>query len=101
MAGSEREKPLPEVPTFVELGYPDIQLTNWFGLFRPKNSPTAVLNSLTNDVVAALKDPSVVKALEEQGLTPKPIVGTKFAKFIQAELKMYAPIIQAANIKDE
>ncbi len=101
VAGSKREKLLPEVPTFVDLGYPKIQLTNWFGLFGPKNLPIAVLTSLTNGVVDALKDPSVVKALEEQGLTPRPMVGNDFVEFIQAELKMYAPIIQAANIKAE
>lgn len=101
VAGSKREKLLPEVPTFVELGYPNIQLTNWFGLFGPKNLPTAVLENITKDVVAALNDPSIIKALEDQGLTPRPISGGDFAKFIQAELKMYAPIIKAANIKAE
>ena len=43
----------------------------------------------------------VIKALEDQGLTPRPISGNEFAKFIQAELKMYAPIIKEANIKAE
>ncbi len=101
VAGSKREKLLPEVPTFVELGYPNIQLTNWFGLFGPKNLPTAVLENITKDVTTALNDPDVIKALEDQGLTPRPISGNEFANFIQAELKMYAPIIKAANIKAE
>lgn len=101
VAGSKREKLLPEVPTFVELGYPNIQLTNWFGLFGPKNLPTAVLENITKETIAALNDPSVIKALEDQGLTPRPISGGDFARFIQAELKMYAPIIKAANIKAE
>jgi len=101
VAGGKREKLLPEVPTFVELGYPNIQLTNWFGLFGPKNLPAAVLQSITKDVIAALNDPSIIKPLEDQGLTPRPIAGDDFAKFIQAELKMYAPIIKAANIKAE
>ena len=101
VAGSKREKLLPEVPTFVELGYPNIQLTNWFGLFGPKNLPAAVLQNITKDVIAALNDPSIIKSLEDQGLTPRPISGDEFAKFIQAELKMYAPIIKAADIKAE
>ena len=101
VAGNKREKLLPEVPTFVELGYPNIQLTNWFGLFGPKNLPAAVLQNITKDVIAALNDPSIIKSLEDQGLTPRPISGDEFAKFIQAELKMYAPIIKAANIKAE
>jgi tripartite-type tricarboxylate transporter receptor subunit TctC len=101
VAGSQREKLLPDVPTFVELGYPAIQLTNWFGLFGPKSISTPVLNKITTDVTSALRDPAVIKLLEDQGLTPRPIVGVEFAKFIAAEMSKYEPIIKAANIKAE
>lgn len=101
VAGSQREKLLPDVPTFVELGYPVIQLTNWFGVFGPKNLPNPVLSKITADVTAALRDPAVVKELEDKGLTPRPIAGAEFAKFIDAEMKKYAPIIQSAKIKAE
>lgn len=101
VAGSQREKLLPDVPTFVELGYPAIQLTNWFGVFGPKNLPAPVLDKITADVTAALKDPAVVKQLEDQGLTPRPVAGAEFAKFIASEMSKYAPIIKAANIRAE
>jgi len=101
VAGSQREKLLPDVPTFVELGYPAIQLTNWFGVFGPKNLPAPVLNKITTDVTAALKDPAVVKQLEDQGLTPRPISGAEFSKFIASEMSKYAPIIKGANIRAE
>ena len=101
VAGSQREKLLPDVPTFVELGYPAIQLTNWFGVFGPRNRPAPVLNKITTDVTAALKDPAVVKQLEDQGLTPRPISGAEFVKFIASEMSMYAPIIKGANIRAE
>lgn len=99
VAGSKREKLLPDVPTFVELGYPAIQLTNWFGLFGPRNMPAPVLNKITTDVTAALRDPAVVKELEEKGLSPRPISGSEFAKFIDSEMNKYSPIIKAAKIK--
>lgn len=101
VAGSQREKLLPDVPTFVELGYPAIQLTNWFGVFGPRNLPAPVLNKITTDVTAALKDPAVVKQLEDQGLTPRPISGAEFVKFIASEMNKYAPIIKGANIRAE
>ena len=101
VAGSQREKLLPDVPTFVELGYPAIQLTNWFGVFGPRNLPAPVLNKITTDVTAALKDPAVVKQLEDQGLTPRPTSGVEFAKFIASEMNKYAPIIKGANIRAE
>lgn len=101
VAGSQREKLLPDVPTFVELGYPAIQLTNWFGVFGPKNMPNPVLSKITADVTAALRDPTIVKELEDKGLTSRPIAGAEFAKFIDGEMKKYAPIIQSAKIKAE
>jgi tripartite-type tricarboxylate transporter receptor subunit TctC len=101
VAGSQREKLLPDVPTFVELGYPAIQLTNWFGVFGPKNLPAPVLKKITSDVTAALKDPAIVKQLEDQGLTPRPISGAEFVKFIASEMSKYAPIIKGANIRAE
>ena len=101
VAGSQREKLLPDVPTFVELGYPAIQLTNWCGVFGPRNIPAPVLNKITTDVTAALRDPAVVKQLEDQGLTPRPLAGAEFAKFISSEMSKYAPIIKAANIQAE
>ena len=101
VAGNQREKLLPDVPTFVELGYPTIKLTNWFGVFGPKNLPAPVLNKITTDVTAALRDPAIVKQLEDQGLTPRPLAGAEFAKFIDSEMSKYAPIIKAANIQAE
>ena len=101
VAGSQREKLLPDVPTFVELGYPTIQLTNWFGVFGPRQLPSPVLEKITADVTAALKDPAVVKQLEDQGLTPRPISGSEFAQFIASEMSKYAPIIKSANIQAE
>ncbi len=101
VAGSQREKLLPDVPTFVELGYPAIQLTNWFGVFGPRNLPAPVLNKITTDVTAALTNPAVVKQLEDQGLTPRPISGAEFVKFIASEMSKYAPIIKGANIRAE
>ena len=101
VAGSQREKLLPDVPTFVELGYPAIQLTNWFGVFGPRNLPAPVLNKITTDVTAALKDPTIVKQLEDQGLTPRPISGAEFVKFIASEMSKYAPIIKGANLRGE
>ena len=73
VAGNTREKLLPDVPTVVELGIPRLQLTNWFGLFAPKGLSEAVLDQITNDVAQALADTKVVKTLEEQGLSIKPL----------------------------
>lgn len=98
VAGAKREKLLPETPTFKELGFASIQLTNWFGVFGPKGMPADVVGKISQDVISVLNDPAVIKSLEDQGLTPRPIQGKAFADFIQAEIDMYAPIIKRTNV---
>ena len=99
VAGAKREKLLPDTPTFSELGFAAIQLTNWFGVFGPKGMPADVVAKISKDVIAALNDPDVIKSLEDQGLTPHPIQGKEFSTFIQSEIDMYAPIIKRTNVQ--
>lgn len=98
VAGDKRETLLPNVPTFAELGLPRVQLSNWFGVFAPSGMPAAVVAKIGDDVVEALRDPKVVKALEDQGLTPTPVQGADFRKFIDAEMKKYKAIIDETGI---
>ena len=101
VAGSAREKLLPDVPTVVELGIPRLQLTNWFGVFAPKGVPEAVLDQITNDMAQALADAKVVKTLEEQGLSIKPLRGAAFREFIDSEMKKYQAIVTETGVSVE
>jgi tripartite-type tricarboxylate transporter receptor subunit TctC len=101
VAGNTREKLLPDVPTVVELGIPRLQLTNWFGLFAPKGLSEAVLDQITNDVAQALADTRVVKTLEEQGLSIKPLRGAAFREFIDSEMKKYQAIVTETGVSVE
>lgn len=98
VAGDKREKLLPEVPTVVELGLPDLQLTNWFGVFAPNGLPPAVLDKISGDVMESLADPKLIKALEEQGLTPMPLQGRDFRAFIDGEMKKYQAIVLETGV---
>lgn len=98
VAGPKREKLLPNVPTSIELGLPQLQLSNWFGVFGPKALPAAVAARVSNDVMAAFKDSAFVESLETQGLTPTPLHGRAFEQFIDAEMKKYGRIVQETGI---
>lgn len=98
VAGDQREKLLPNVPTFAEMGLPRMQLSNWFGVFAPNGMPAPVVAKIGNDVAEVLRDPKVAKALEDQGLSPAPLQGAEFRKFIDAEMKKYKAIIDETGI---
>ena len=98
VAGPAREKLLPDVPTTTELGMPNLQLANWFGVFGPKAMPAALAKSIAADVMQALADPALVKSLEDQGLTPMPLQGSQLDDFIDAEMKKYERIVKDTGI---
>ncbi|TAL91825.1 MAG: tripartite tricarboxylate transporter substrate binding protein [Candidimonas sp.] len=98
VASSKREKLLPDVPTAVELGLPRLQLTNWFGVFGPRNLPVAVADKISADVIAVLGNQGFIKSLEVQGLNPTPLQGRAFTDFISSEMKKYEQIVTETGI---
>ena len=83
--GDKRLAALPEVPTFKELGYPDVEFYIWAGLFAPRGTPEPVLQKLRETVRVAVNDPefkSVMAKLET------PVVfkqGDEFKQFFEAD----------------
>lgn len=76
--GSARLKALPEVPTFREVGYPDMEFMLWVGLSAPAKTPAAILNRLNTEIVQALRSPAVSQKLDEGGFT---IIGNSREEF--------------------
>lgn len=98
IAGDKREALLPDVPTAVELGMPGLQLTNWFGLFAPKNLPKDIAQKISADVAAIMQEQGFQKELENKGLTPTPMAPTEFSAFISDEMTKYARIVKETGI---
>ena len=68
--GEKRSRFVPNVPTFVEQGYKDIVLNDWFGFFVPAKTPQAQVKRLNAAIKTALGTPAVTKTLQERGLEP-------------------------------
>jgi tripartite-type tricarboxylate transporter receptor subunit TctC len=83
--GDKRLAALPEVPTFKELGFADVEFYIWAGLFAPRGTPEPVLQKLRETVRVAVNDPefkSVMAKLE----TPIAFKqGEEFKQFFEAD----------------
>lgn len=75
-SGKQRSRNLPDVPTMVELGYPDIQIMGWIGLVGPAKLPADVLAKIHAAVKKAASEPSVQKRLSDLGVEPDVSVDT-------------------------
>ena len=80
--GGERLAAFPDLPTFKEVGYPDVEFYIWAGLFAPKGMPTPVVTKLRDTMRDAMKDPEVTKVFEAAGNMPAYQDSEAFAAFV-------------------
>lgn len=90
-----------DVPTFKEAGFPVLNQPVWYGLLAPKGTPMEIVNKLRDAAVIALKDPKVIKALEEQGSAPSGNTPEEFAKEIKEQYDWAIDVVKKQNIKLE
>jgi tripartite-type tricarboxylate transporter receptor subunit TctC len=97
----QRVPAMPEVPTMREQGF-DMVVGSWQGIYVPKGTPRPVVMKLFNVAHDAMKNPDVVKRMNEGGVT---IVtsssSAEFRKFWEAENSRFAKVIKEAKIETE
>ena len=98
-ASPRRNRLLPDVPTFAELGYPRISVALWYGLLAPAGTPQPVIAKLNAEVAKALENPEVREKLLGQGADPMPGSPEAFAAFMHDEMAKWAPVVKQAGVK--
>jgi len=101
VAWPQRIPNMKDVPTFAEVGFPVLNQPVWYGLLAPKGTPMEIVNKLRDAAVIALKDPKVIKALDEQGSSPSGNTPAEFAKEIQQQYDWAKDVVKQQNIKLE
>ncbi|TAK81447.1 MAG: tripartite tricarboxylate transporter substrate binding protein [Betaproteobacteria bacterium] len=89
----------PDVPTFGEMGYPDLVATVWFSLSGPANMPADIVTRLNAEVNRALQLPDVRERLKTEGIVPTLMDAKAFGAFVASEVKRWAPIVKASGAK--
>lgn len=94
----ERAPGLKDVPTTFELGYPQVEADNWYGMVAPIATPPAIVARLHQVTVAALRDPDVREKLSSQGLTLVGDTPDEFTAYIRAEIEKWGKVGKAAGL---
>jgi len=89
----------PEVPTFEEAGVPGYEAIGWFGSVAPAGTPPAIVNRLHAEIVAALAVPEIRERALAAGAEPLTNTPQEFAAMIREEIRKWAQVIRAADIK--
>ncbi|HWM81735.1 MAG TPA: tripartite tricarboxylate transporter substrate binding protein [Pseudolabrys sp.] len=94
----QRVASVKEVPTTTEVGMPDLQTENWYGMVAPAKTPPEVIAVLNKAAVEAMRDPAVVEKLASQGATLVGDTPQQFRDFIASEIKKWAGVIKDAGV---
>lgn len=102
LSGKARAPLLPDVPTFTEVGFKDMDIGVWQGLLAPAGTPKDVIAKLNAAVGALLADREFVdKHLAPQGMVPMISTPEQFVQFMQSELARMAAIVKQSGAKVE
>lgn len=99
LLSDKRSPALPDVPTYAELGYPQMGGGGWFGVVAPAGTPAAVVAKLNAAIHKAMKHPEFVQKMDESGATLIPSTPAEFAKSIEQAVARYDRVAKLAKIQ--
>jgi len=100
-ASAQRHRLFPDVPTFAERGYPDIDVALWYGVAAPGGTPRAIVQRLNAELATILAMPDVRKTLSEQGADLQGGSAEDFATFMRNESARWREVVGRAGIKPD
>ena len=98
----KRSRFLPDLPTFSEAGYPDVDMPVWFGIMGPAGMPRPLVERIHRDMLTIVNDPEfrdrelLNRAYEPSGLGPD-----DFAALIKRELAVRAELVRVSGARVE
>ena len=95
--GTERLASLPDVPTAVELGYPDMVMENWYGVLAPAGIAPDLAKKLETAALTAIKAPRMQQAMKE-GETTGTLDAAGFKARIEHDVAFWGPMIKKLGI---
>jgi len=99
ITGTARNPQLPEVATFAEQGYPDYNVTAWYGVVGPAGLPTDIRDKLAQAFSQAVHAPETAAKLQEAGAFALGNTPAQFSEQIRAEFERWKTVIDQAQLK--
>ncbi len=101
VSSAKRSTSLPDVPTVAELGYPDVDVSTWYGIFMPANAPKIAVTRMNVEVNKLLATKAMRDAILEQGAEPLALSTDAFSSLVKTDVQRYKDIVIKAGVKLE
>jgi tripartite-type tricarboxylate transporter receptor subunit TctC len=97
VASNQRSALVPNVPTFAEQGYPEQQVSVWWGIAAPAKTPTAILDRLNSEILAAGASSTMRTRLLEMGAEPITTTRAQANAFLDEEIVRWGKVVKSSN----
>jgi tripartite-type tricarboxylate transporter receptor subunit TctC len=100
-ASAQRHRLMPDVPTLAEFGYPRMDVSLWYGISGPADTPRPIVRQLNAELVKILAMPDIRQSLADQGADIKSGTPEDFGSFMRDEQARWGAVVKQAGIKPE
>lgn len=97
VTSSTRSTSLPDVPTVAELGHPGFDVSTWYGLFAPAQTPRDVVVRVNGEVNKLLATPAMRDAIHAQGAEPKALTPEQLGTLLSTEYRAWKDIVERSG----
>lgn len=104
ITSKKRVPTLPNLPTAAEGGVPAFDVTTWYGLYAPRNTPKPIVDALVQALQTALKDPALVNRFAELSMSPveaERATPAALEAFLRSETEKWSRIIKQAGVEPQ
>ena len=101
VTSAKRSHVMPELPTVAESGAPGYSVTGWYGMLVPAGTPAAIVTTLNEAVVKALRAKDVNDRLSGEAAVPVGSTPVQFAMHLETEITKWASVIKQAGVRAE
>jgi len=99
VSSAQRSPAWKDVPTFAELGYPDLTVSSWVGLSAPKGTPIAVIDKLNAALIEALNDKALLQQLDTEGLSPLRTTPRQYGDLVVKDLNRWSTLVRSLGLR--
>jgi tripartite-type tricarboxylate transporter receptor subunit TctC len=99
LMAAKRSAQYPDIPTLTELGYPNLEVSQWFGVWAVKGTPPEIVDRMYREIVKALEDPAIKANWANASADAGGMPPAEYARFVRAEIERWSRVQKASGAK--